>query len=181
MADRQTQAERWLDEIGMDDGLIYEVGLADGDAVSIIHLLDGTVEVEGWTEDVLALVPDETVRATTVYVGDERTPQDAYLWPDGSGILDLGAWWDLVDMSREDPRHRSESGEPIYGDRGDIDRPDHCSYCGRSSHVLETRESPHGLRRRRACGETRDADGCGHRWTTYERPADPPTEEGADE
>lgn len=115
-ADRQTQAERWLDEIGMDDGQVYEVDLDDGDRISIIYLLDGTAEVEGWTEDVLALVPDETVRATTVYVGDGRTPKDAYLWPDGSGIIDLGAWWDPVDMSREDPLHRSESGEPIHED-----------------------------------------------------------------
>lgn len=114
MTDRQTQAESWLDRIGVDDGQVYQVQIDDGDTVDLVHLLDGLVEREGWDDDVLALQPDAALKATTVYVGESRTPQDAYLWPDGSGIVDMGAWWDLLDMTRGDPRERSQADEPIY-------------------------------------------------------------------
>lgn len=38
-----------------------------------------------------------------------------------------------------------------------------CPHCGKTTKVLESRESEHGLRRRRECEK------CGKRFTTYER------------
>lgn len=111
--DGRTDAERWLDRTGMDDGQVWQVPGHDP-GVRIDLLLDGTLEREGWPEDVLALQPEARVEPTTLYVGDERSPRDGYLWPDGSGIILVGTWWDLVDMSRKDPAHRSESGEPVH-------------------------------------------------------------------
>lgn len=94
------------------------------------------------------------IRLEVEYAGQQGVPvhdrQTRYI-PDSDGGIDGFAWSDLPP---------SVTG-PV------ADRPDRCPDCGRGSHVLETRVSPRGLRRRRECL----AEGCGERWTTYEAEA----------
>lgn len=114
-------------------------------------------------------LPADTDPESTVYA----------IWSDGGGImLEVEyAGQDDVPVSDRQTRYIADPDGGVDGFGVDdlppsvTDRPDRCPECGRPSHVLETRASPEGLRRRRACGKRRDADGCGHRWTTYEREA----------